>query len=87
MPPSSSPISSIGDSAPFDDKELYIIGKMTDYKLDNESTRMKFNAVKGVYENSLFLKQGYYNYAYVTVDHHDAALQHAFLRLHGRQYH
>ena len=58
------------DSEPFNDKEVYIIGKMTDYKY-NEATRMKFNATKNVYENSLLLKQGFYNYAYVTVDHND----------------
>ena len=29
---------------------------------------MQFNTEKGVYETSLFLKQGYYDYCYVTVD-------------------
>jgi hypothetical protein len=27
---------------------------------------MQFNADKGIYEKTLFLKQGYYNYTYVT---------------------
>ena len=29
---------------------------------------MVFNPDKGVYEATLFLKQGYYNYSYVSVD-------------------
>jgi hypothetical protein len=28
---------------------------------------MIFNEVKGVYEKALYLKQGYYNYSYVTL--------------------
>ncbi len=58
------------DNIPFPDKDLYIIGKFTDYKL-NDSTRMNFNAERGAYEASVFLKQGYYNYAYVTMDRND----------------
>ncbi len=54
----------------YPDKDVYITGKITDYKLD-DSTKMKFNADKGMYEVSLFLKQGYYNYDYVTVDKND----------------
>jgi hypothetical protein len=29
---------------------------------------MTYNAVKGVYEKTLYLKQGYYSYTYVTKD-------------------
>ena len=57
-------------NVPYPDKDVYIIGKITDYKL-NDSTKMKFNADRGVYEGSLFLKQGFYNYEYVTVDKND----------------
>jgi hypothetical protein len=32
---------------------------------------MQYNAEKGVYETSLFLKQGYYDYMYVTIDQND----------------
>jgi hypothetical protein len=32
---------------------------------------MEFNAARGIYETSLFLKQGYYDYMYVTVDRND----------------
>ena len=37
---------------------------MTNNILDATS-EMKFNASKGVYQKSLFLKQGYYSYSYV----------------------
>jgi hypothetical protein len=56
---------------PFPDKDVYILGKLTDYKL-NDSTKMKFNAERGMYEASVFLKQGFYNYAYITIDRNDA---------------
>ncbi len=52
---------------PFPDKDVYLLGKLTDYKL-GDATRMYFNADRGMYEATAFLKQGYYNYAYVTVD-------------------
>ena len=52
---------------PFPDKDIFLTGKMTDYKL-NSSTKMIFNPEKGVYETSAFLKQGYYNYAFVTLN-------------------
>jgi len=57
---------------PFEDKDVYLLGRLTDYAL-NDSTRMVFNPSRGVYESSLFLKQGYYNYCYVTVNKSDPA--------------
>jgi hypothetical protein len=32
---------------------------------------MNFNAERGMYEVSVFLKQGFYNYAYITIDRND----------------
>jgi hypothetical protein len=55
---------------PYPDKDVYLIGKMNDYALSDE-TKMTFNAERGMYELSTFLKQGYYNYSYVTVDRGD----------------
>lgn len=55
---------------PYMGKEVYICGQMTDYAL-NEDTRLQFNEEKGVYETTLFMKQGYYNYQYVTLDTRD----------------
>ncbi|RYG03555.1 MAG: DUF5103 domain-containing protein [Chitinophagaceae bacterium] len=48
-------------------RDIYLFGRLTDYNL-NDSAKMKFNIEKGVYERSLFLKQGYYDYSYVTID-------------------
>lgn len=51
---------------PFAGKNLYLFGELTNYQ-QNENARMIFNEEKGSYEAVLFLKQGYYNYSYVTV--------------------
>jgi hypothetical protein len=48
-------------------KDLYLFGELTNYTTD-ENSRMVFNTDKGVYEGTLFLKQGYYNYSYVSID-------------------
>jgi len=51
-------------------KDIYLFGRLSDYNLD-DSAKMKYNVEKGVYERSLFLKQGYYDYTYVTIDRGD----------------
>jgi hypothetical protein len=48
-------------------KDIYLFGKLNDYNL-NDTAKMKYNVETGVYETSLFLKQGYYDYTYVTID-------------------
>lgn len=48
-------------------RDVYIFGELTNYSPD-ETSRMRFNSELGVYEGTLFLKQGYYNYSYVTLD-------------------
>lgn len=48
-------------------RDLYLFGELTNYSPDADS-RMQYNPDKGVYEGSLFLKQGYYNYAYISLD-------------------
>jgi hypothetical protein len=50
---------------PYAGADVYIAGEMTGYQM-NDSSRMEFNADRGVYEKTLILKQGYYSYAYVT---------------------
>jgi hypothetical protein len=50
---------------PYGGKDIYLYGELTNYSL-NDSSKMIFNEEKGVYERTLFLKQGYYNYSYVT---------------------
>lgn len=49
---------------PVANTDVYIYGQMSDYQL-NDSTKMIFNPEKGLYEKSLFLKQGYYSYTYL----------------------
>lgn len=55
---------------PYVGKDVYLFGALTNYNL-GESAKMTFNSEKGVYETSLFLKQGYYDYMYITVDAND----------------
>ncbi|MFI5133429.1 MAG: DUF5103 domain-containing protein [Chitinophagales bacterium] len=49
----------------YEGRNVYIFGELTNYTPD-DSSKMIFNPDKGVYERTLFLKQGYYNYSYVT---------------------
>ncbi len=60
------------DRAAYIGKDLYLSGQLTGYQL-NEKTKMNFNADKGIYENTQFLKQGYYSYGYMLVDKKDIA--------------
>jgi Domain of unknown function (DUF5103) len=57
---------------PYLDKDLYLTGQLTDYKL-NQGSKMQFNAETGVYEGNQFLKQGYYSYGYLMVDKNDSS--------------
>ena len=49
------------------DKDVYLFGELTNYGMD-EKSKMVFNAEKGVYETDILLKNGYYNYDYITID-------------------
>jgi len=48
---------------PYPGKELYIFGEISEYGRNKEA-RMVFNPDNGIYEANLYLKQGYYDYAY-----------------------
>lgn len=48
---------------PFEGSDLYMFGEVTNYASD-ASGKMIFNKERGAYENTMFLKQGYYNYLY-----------------------
>ncbi|MFN2440627.1 MAG: DUF5103 domain-containing protein, partial [Chitinophagaceae bacterium] len=50
----------------FEGSDVYIFGEFTNYAKD-ETGKMEFNAEKGVYEKTVFLKQGFYNYNYITL--------------------
>jgi hypothetical protein len=56
IPPANQPIAG---------NDVYLFGELTNYASD-PSARMEFNKEKGMYEKTLYLKQGYYNYAYFT---------------------
>jgi Domain of unknown function (DUF5103) len=56
-----------GGNQAFSDKDVFLFGELTNYGLDDKA-KMVFNADKGVYETDLLLKNGYYNYDYITID-------------------
>jgi hypothetical protein len=53
-------------NTPYEGRSVYVFGELTNYTT-GEASKMTFNPDKGVYEASLWLKQGYYNYSYVTL--------------------
>ena len=48
-----------------DGKDIYVHGKFNNWKL-NELNKLKYNTQSGYYEATILLKQGFYNYQYVT---------------------
>lgn len=48
-------------------RDVYIIGQLTNYEI-SDKTKLSFNPEIGAYEIALKLKQGYYDYAYITLD-------------------
>jgi hypothetical protein len=50
---------------PFMGRDVFVFGELTGYQLQAVN-KMDFDAEKGCYTKALFLKQGYYNYSYVT---------------------
>jgi len=50
----------------YEGRSIYLFGEFTNYEL-NDNSRMNFNEEKGAYEKTMFLKQGFYNYSYVTM--------------------
>jgi hypothetical protein len=53
--------------APLSNGQIYILGAVTDWQL-NDSSRMNYDFQRKGYEKTLFVKQGYYNYLYVFKD-------------------
>ena len=49
------------------DKDVYIIGAITDWRLD-ENAKMEYNPQFHGYQKGLLLKQGYYDYMYAVKD-------------------
>ncbi len=50
----------------YPERDIHIFGELTLYTID-ENSKMEFNAERGAYEKTLLLKQGFYDYSYVTV--------------------
>ncbi len=59
--------------SPYADRDVFIGGQFNNYE-KNENSRMVFNSGEGVYEKTLLLKQGYYNYCYLTQSTKDGSI-------------
>ncbi len=55
------------NNQPYAGKSIYLLGELTGNQV-GETSKMVYDAQKGVYTRSLLLKQGYYSYIYVTKD-------------------
>lgn len=55
------------DGNPYKDKQLFLFGQLTDYRPTARSL-MRYDSDSGYYSGKLYLKQGYYNYAYALAD-------------------
>jgi len=55
------------NNQPFAGKTVHLLGEMTGSQI-GDTSKMMYDAVKGVYTKTLLLKQGYYSYTYVTKD-------------------
>lgn len=53
------------NNRPYPNTDVFVNGLLNDY---NRSQPMVFNDSTGLYETNMFLKQGFYNYGYVTAD-------------------
>jgi hypothetical protein len=52
---------------PFSDKEVYVYGAFNNFEIEEEN-KLFYNPNTNSYVGNILLKQGFYNYAYVTVD-------------------
>lgn len=52
---------------PIEDKDVYLFGGFTDWKMQ-EQYRLRYNPAINAYVGKAFLKQGFYDYHYVTLD-------------------
>jgi hypothetical protein len=63
---------SIAQNMPIDEADVYIFGELTDWQLKPEF-RMEYSHEARAYYCETVLKQGYYNYQYVVLDHRTGA--------------
>lgn len=64
---------SLKQNLPLEDADVYVFGELTDWQLKPEFL-MKYSHEASMYYCEAFLKQGYYNYAYVMYDHQTSQL-------------
>ena len=64
---------SISQNMPLEDADVYVFGELSDWDLKPEF-KMKYSHDARMYYCEAFLKQGYYNYQYVVLDHRTGAL-------------
>ncbi|MBL7825694.1 MAG: DUF5103 domain-containing protein [Saprospiraceae bacterium] len=64
---------SIEQNMPLEDADVYVFGELSDWQLKPEF-KMEYNYEARMYICEPFLKQGYYNYQYVVLDHRTNAL-------------
>ena len=57
---------SLKQEKPLSDGDVYVYGALTDWKILPEA-KMKFNQLELKYENTLYIKQGIFNYMYAFV--------------------
>ena len=55
------------EGKPIVGKDVYLTGELTQNHFD-DSSKMRFNPLRGIYEKTLLLKQGIYSYNYTTKD-------------------
>ncbi|ULC60450.1 DUF5103 domain-containing protein [Flaviramulus sp. BrNp1-15] len=58
-------------------KNIHVYGNFNNYTTD-ESTKMTYNPDNNVYQNTMLLKQGFYNYKFV-VDNNDKSIDEGFV--------
>jgi Domain of unknown function (DUF5103) len=51
---------------PYEGRSIHLFGELNQFAVD-DSSKMEFNEERGAYEKTLLLKQGFYNYTYVTI--------------------
>ena len=55
------------NNQPFAGKFVYLMGELTGNQV-GDTSRMEYEAPNGIYTKTLYLKQGYYSYTYITKD-------------------
>ena len=56
-----------GGGKPLNGKYIYVAGQFTGFEA-SDKYKMRFNETTGLYEASVFMKQGYYSYTYLLED-------------------